>query len=367
MMLAVPVFYDTPENAAALASYMEQKGHLVERYELGEEPDGQRVAPDDFGALYSQAARAIRKAAPCGILGGPSFVTVDVDPKDDTYRFDHRWWIRGFRRELARQGEEGNYQFLSFEWYPFDDVEGREDEQVPLAAGMLDRAIARLRPLGLPLVIGEGNYSVFSCRQEVDLGGALLNAEMAAQFLANGGATMYYYSYEPNKLEESSGSWGNQMMLLQGREGERSIPLASFHALRLLTQGWMNPEGGLHEAFAVKTDLPKEHQKFLSVFALRRPDKSWSLLVINKDATHAVRLSGIASQEKKSEKLDASDALFRSPRRLMTYSAGEYEWHADGKDGFPRRNLLPKSRVIEGDEPIIIPPWSIAVLRAGAD
>ena len=359
IMLAFPVFYDTPENAASLAAYAQRKGIPVGRYELGEEPDGQRVAPEDFGALYAQAARAIRKVAPNGTLGGPSFVTVDVDPPDDTYRFDHRWWISDFRRELARQGQAQNYQFLSFEWYPFDDVEGKETQQVPLGAGMLDRAIARLRPLGLPLVIGEGNYSVFSCQQEVDFGGALLNAEMAAQFLTSGGSVMYYYSYEPNKLEESSGSWGNQMMLLQGKEGAPAIPLASFRALHLLTQEWMDPRGGVHEAFTVKTNLPKQEQKFLSIFALKRPRSTggnwslgnWSLLVINKDAGHAVRLTGLP---------------FSGPLRLTTYSGKEYQWDADGEHGNPVRNLPPEVRVTSENQPIIIPPWSISVLQSGA-
>jgi len=349
IMLAVPVFYDTPENAAALASYTRAKEIRVGRYELGEEPDGQRVAPEDFGALYAQSARAIRKAVPQGTLGGPSFVTVDVDPTDDTYRFDHRWWIRDFREELARQAQSQNYQFISFEWYPFDDVDGSEVQQVPLGAGMLDRAISRLHPLGLPLVIGEGNYSVFSCRQEVDLGGALLNSEMAAQFLVNGGSAMYFYSYEPNNLEESSGSWGNQMMLMQESGGGAAIPLASYYAMRLMTREWMNPRGGVHEAFAVKTNLSKQQQKYLSVFALKRPDASWSLLLINKDSKNGVRVEGLP---------------FSGPFRCITYSAKDYEWYPDGDRGHPLRNQPPEIHVVQKGRQLVFPPWSIAVVRS---
>ncbi len=356
VMLSVPVFYDTPENAAALATYAEKCPLHVGRYELGEEPDGQRIAPEDFGALYAQTARGIRKVAPHGILGGPSFVTVDVDSKDDkTYRFDKRWWIRAFQSELARQDQTQNFQFLSFEWYPFDNVEGKEEERIPLAAGMLERASARLRPLRLPLVIGEANYSVFPCRQEVDLGGALLNAEIAAQFLTSGGSAAYYYGYEPNKLEESSGSWGNQMMLMQREERSSSVPLATFQALRMLTQEWMDPSAKGQEVFAVKTDLPKKDQTLLSIFALRRPDHSWSLLMINKDAVHSMRLSGKTSK---------SDAPFTGDSRLAAYSAKQYSWCADGKNGHPLRNLPPERRVISGNQPFVIPPWSISILQS---
>ena len=350
LMLSVPVFYDTPENAVALASYTQKQGIAVARYELGEEPDGQRVAAEDFGALYAQVSRAMRKVLPSeSILGGPSFVTVDVDKNDDTYRFDHRWWLHDFRRELARQREQKNFQFLSFEWYPFDDVEGKEVDQIPRAHRMLKRAMDRLRPLGLPLVIGEANYSVFPCQQEVDLGGALLNAETVAQFLSCGGTAFYYYSYEPNKLEESSGSWGNQMMLMQGRKS--AIQLASYHALKLLTLEWMRPQGGLHAAYQVSSNLSSAEQKLMSIFALKRPDQSWSLLVINKGASHSVNLS-LRSHE------------FRGPCRLTTYSPKEYTWQPKGPNGHPIRNLPLSTSLVSGDKPLTIPPWSITVIRS---
>jgi hypothetical protein len=355
-MLSVPVFYDTPENASALVRYVRERNYPVSRYELGEEPDGQRVAPRDFGALYAESSRLLRRIVPKGILGGPSFVTVDVDRNDDTYRFDHRWWIRDFRRELAEQKEGSDFQFLSFEWYPFDDVEGSEAAQLPLATGMLKRALARLKPLGIPLVIGEANYSVFPCQQEVDFGGALLNAEVAAQFLCAGGTAHYYYGYEPNKLEESSCSWGNQMMLLQRKGSHQAIPLATFHAMRLLNSRWLDPRGGNHAAYEVRSNLAPKEQGLLSTFALKHPDGGWALLVINKDPKRAVKLS---------LKQSGGKPLFAAPFRLMTswtYSAREYAWHAEEAKGHPLRNDPPSSKTLPGDQPILIPPWSLSVL-----
>lgn len=353
LMLGVPVLYDTPANASALVSYVLARKIPVARFELGEEPDGQRVAPEDFAALYAQSSRIIRKMIPNGLLGGPSFVTVDIDGKDDqTYRFDKSWWIRDFRRELERQGESQNYQFLSFEWYPFDDVFGNEGEQVPKACGMLDRAVHRLRPLGLPLVIGEANYSVFPCQQEVDLAGALLNTETAAQFLCSGGAVFYYYGYEPNTLDGSSGSWGNQMMLIQGDKGNSAVPVATFRALHLMTQEWMDPGGGVHSVYRVQSDLPRQDQKLLSAFLIKRPDKSLSLLVINKDPNHSLRLS-----------LKGSGSL-SWPCLLMSYSEKEYAWHPNGAKGHPVRNDFPSTHAVQGNHPVTIQPWSISVLRS---
>ena len=346
-MLSVPVLYDTPENAAALAAYCRKQSICISRYELGEEPDGQRVSPRDFGVLYAQSARAMRQVLPReSILGGPSFVTVDVDKNDDTYRFDHRWWIDDFRSELVRQGQSHNFQFLSFEWYPFDDVEGSETDQLSRACGMLRRAMDRLRPLGFPLVVGEANYSVFPCQQEVDLAGALLNTEMAVQFLTSGGNAYYYYSYEPNKLEESSGSWGNQMMLMQGKNPV--IPLATYHALKLLMYQWMNPMGGVHKIFRIANNLPVHEQSLLSLFVLQRPDRTWSLLAINKNIKAPIILD--------------LPKVFRGICRLSTYSADNYRWKADGVNGHPLYNRTPTVSKISEDQKITIPPWSLSVL-----
>lgn len=346
VMIPIPVFYDTPENGSALAGYVRRAGYPSGRMELGEEPDGQRVDPRDFGALYAQSARAVSTRVPAAVMGGPSFVTADVQSEDDTYRFDKRWWIRDFMGVLKRRGQLCDLRFLSFEWYPFDDVCGPEGDQLPRASVMLSRAMKRLRSFGLPLVIGEFNYSVFPCRQEVDLAGALLNAETAAQFLCGGGDAAYYYGYEPNRLEQTCGSWGNHLMLLKAQR--TIVPVATFHALRLVTSQWMDPFGGKHGVLPVSLHGVGK-SAVLSLFALKRPDGSVSLLVINKDSKNPVRLS--------------LKGLGKTFRTLTTYSSQEYRWKPDGANGHPVRNLSPFTRRVVPDQPVAIPAWSIAVLN----
>jgi len=340
MMLAIPVLYDTPENGSSLAAYARRSKIPVNRLELGEEPDGQRVDPNDFAALHAQTARLIRKDDPKAVMGGPSFVTLDVDRGDDqTYRFDKRWWIRDFRRELARQGESNAFRFLSFEWYPFDDVEESEARQLPRSGPMLERTLRRYGSLGLPLVIGEYNYSVFPCRQEVDMAGGLLNAEIAAQFLCAGGAAAYYYSYEPNSLENSCGSWGNQLMLLNREDS--LTPVATFHALRLLNHEWIDSKGGKHGVLPTKIAGGAQ----IEVYSLRRPDGSKSLLVINKKAEpRCVSLHGM------------------KPHRITVYGKDQYRWLADRKNGHPMKNLPPVTSSCEGDT-VTIPASSLAVIQ----
>ena len=341
MMLAIPVLYDTPANGAALATYASRNRIPISRLELGEEPDGQRVDPSDFGALYAQTARLIRKADPKAVMGGPSFVTLDVDRSDNqTYRFDKRWWIRDFRKELDRQGAGDAFRFLSFEWYPFDDAEESESRQLPRSRSMLARTLRRYGSLGLPLVIGEYNYSVFPCRQEVDLAGGLLNAEIAAQFLCGGGAAAYYYGYEPNKLENTCGSWGNQLLLLN-REGALK-PVAAFHTLRLLTREWMDPRGGSHGVLPVSLH---GEVGLLEAWALCRPDHSRSLLLINKaDHPQSVMVHGMKASV------------------VSMYGSRQYRWMEDRRNGHPLKNLPPDSSACNGGF-VTLPAFTLAVLR----
>ena len=341
LMLAIPVLYDTPENGAALAFYARRQGIPFSRLELGEEPDGQRVDPRDFGALYAQTARLIRNADPKAVMGGPSFVTLDAGGRDDqTYRFDKRWWIRDFRRELNCQREGDSFRFLSFEWYPFDNVGESESLQLPRSGPMLKRTMRRYGSLGLPLVIGEYNYSVFPCRQEVDLAGGLLNAEIAAQFLCAGGATAYYYGYEPNRLESTCDSWGNHMMLLN-RKGSLT-PVATFHSLRFLTREWMDPQGGNHDVLPVSL---RGGSDLLEAWAIRRPDGTNSLLLINK-AVHPVTVSvhGMKASV------------------MNVYGSCQYRWMEAGRNGYPVRNLLPAASPCIGNS-VTLPAFTLAVIH----
>lgn len=341
LMLAIPVLYDIPENGAALADYARRAGIPVSRLELGEEPDGQRVDPADFGVLYAQTARRIRSVEPKAVMGGPSFVTLDADHADDrTYRFDKRWWIRDFRQELARQGEGGSFRFLSFEWYPYDDVGENESRQLRRSAAMMERTLRRYLPLGLPLIIGEYNYSVFPCRQEVDLAGGLLNAEIAAQFLCRGGAVAYYYGYEPNGLENTCGSWGNQLMFLE--QEARPVPVATFHTMRLVTREWMDSRGGPHGVLQARV---RGAGGLLEAYGLLRPDGSPALLLINKGTQPvSVTLHGI------------------NPHSMTVYGREQYQWLSDGKRGHPVRNLPPESKPHPAGS-VALPAFSLAVLR----
>ena len=350
ILWSLPVFYDTPENAAALVAYLKQRGYLMphQRIELGEEPDGQHVDPKDFGELYCQVAEKIQNLQPvtCNlqpVLGGPSFVTIDCQPKDTTYRFDHRLWLRPFLKQLRHHHREKDFQFLTFEWYPFDELLLPVPELLRKQSGSLRRAMNLIWhggvPKSMPLLITEYGYSVFSGEPEVKMEAALLNAEIASEFLLAGGTTAYLYGYEPNTLECGiNNSWGNLMMLLE--HGKSLIPLPTFYAAQIMT-----------ECVKEKTKLfpVKSSQRDLSAYAFHQQNSDqWTFLCINKSPTQAYQLT-LGNQ---------------SPVEKISYSSANYQWHADGPNGFPSKNEPPQHEIISVGVPVVIDPWSLTILKS---
>jgi hypothetical protein len=93
MLVPVPVLYDTRDNAAAEIQYLKSRGYPVERIELGEEPDGQFVAPEDFAALYLQFEKTIHRISPALQLGGPSLQDIEQTQVAGRIEFGKAGWM----------------------------------------------------------------------------------------------------------------------------------------------------------------------------------------------------------------------------------------------------------------------------------
>ena len=125
VLMAVGALYDTPDNAAALLRYLRRRGYPLRGIEVGEEPDGQYAAPEDYGALYLQTAAALRAIDPTIPLGGPSFQSLWDQPMmawSGTAVAPDRPWLARLLGYLQARNRQAALQFLSFEWYPFDEV-----------------------------------------------------------------------------------------------------------------------------------------------------------------------------------------------------------------------------------------------------
>ncbi len=234
-------------------------------------------------------------------------------------------------------------------------------------------------PTPIPWLMTEYGYSVFAGRREVDIEGALFTADTVGAFLTLGGSKPYLYGYEPNYLEdELNCSWGNLMMLQLNPDNEQLNRLSGYHAGQLITKEWMQPTNDTHEVFRVSLTQRKDgahpfdlrsgqavtrptqstSSSPVTVYAVRRPDKQWSLLAINKDPKRTARLNILfdlpGTQRQQS---------FTGDVDVIQFSRDQYMWHDDGPNGHPIRSL-PPARLMRKDTPFYdLPPYSLTVLR----
>jgi hypothetical protein len=362
VLVPVGVLYDTPENAAAEIDYLQQRHYGLEGIELGEEPDGQWVAPEDYAALYTGVARRLVSINPRLKLGGPSLQNFEDQLLTWADESGNRSWMNRFLKYV--RSAKVPFDFFSFEFYPFDNICAGAAPQLLEVPKRLRTMLASLRadgvPSDIPWLMSEYGYSVFAGRHEVDIQGALFNADTVGTFLTLGGAKAYLYGYEPNYLQdELKCSWGNLMMLQLNPKNDELNRLSAYYAAQLITKEWMQPTNKLHEIFPVTLKQTKPGpSSAVTVYAVRRPDKQWSLLVINKSPTRAARLNvGFKIPNAR------HPVNFVGQVELLQFSRAQYVWHADGPNGHPIRSLPPAHLTREASQFYDLPPYSLTVVR----
>jgi hypothetical protein len=350
MLTPVALLYDTPENAAAELRYLKDSGYPVSRMELGEEPDGQFTTPEDYGALYIEFANALHAVDPNIKLGGPSFQDI-VEGKDD--------WLRRFVTYLSRRGHLEDYTFTSFEWYPFDDVCQPTGPQLKKSTRLLTDLLTAMRKADaredIPWVMSEYGYSVFGGRPQIDIEGALFNADAVANFLTLGGEQTFLYGYEPNELlQEVKCSRGNNMLFQFGDDGRISDRMPTYYAAVLLTHEWTQPGGGLHELYQATTDDP-----LVSAYATRRPDRLWAVLLINKDPDNAREVK-IEFECEDPGCADLKVGYSSGEVDFYQYSRNEYQLGADFR---VLRDLPPEHQRLKVGTTFNLPAYSLSIVR----
>lgn len=370
LLVPVPVLYGTPRNAVAELRYLRALGARLRGVELGEEPDGQLISPEDYGALYVQFARAIRHAFPHLPLGGPGFASSIPDWEYWPNAHGDRSWTRRFVDYLQAHRAMRLLGFFSFEWYPFDDVCGAVAPRLERSSSMLRAVLAEQHregvPHSLPIYVTEYGYSAYAGEAEVDMGGALFDADTVGTLLSEGVKAAYLYGYEPNApIREARGcdTWGNLMLLREGMPGTSPRPVAAYWETRMLTHDWAqaNAAERPHTLYAVSlsgAEAASPSPTAVHAYALRRPDGRLAVLLINLDPARSyrmgIRLAGVRTS-----------TLLRGPLQQWTLSSTDYAWRAGGPAGAPGRDKPPTHRLIpDASAGVELPPYSVTVLRS---
>src|SRR6266404_119386 len=367
MLLPVPVLFDTPENAAAEIRYLKARGYPVERVEMGEEPDGQFVNPEHFGALYLQFEKTIHKINPALALGGPSLQDIEQSQVPGRIEFGKAGWMGRFLEYLKHHGQLDKFTFFSFEWYPFPD--DCRPQQLAESTQMLTDALNELQQGGLthdiPWLITEYGYSAFGARAEVDLDGALLNADSVGRFLTMGGEAAYLYGYEASEIiKEQECSAGNNMLFFRDDRGQIKKPTATYWGARLLTQEWVQPGDQSNEIYPAVSDVRNGNcDEMITAYAVHRPDGLWALMLINKDPLRTYETSVVFRNAARAA------GGFDGRLDIFQYSSKQYVLGGTPANPYPVRADEPEHKVIQSSPQrlthVSLPPYSLTVIRGG--
>jgi F5/8 type C domain len=366
MMVPVGVLYDTPENGAAELRYLTARGYPIEQVEFGEEPDGEFATPEDYGALYMEFYKGLHNIDPHLQFGGPSLQDIEQTQVPGRIEFGKAGWIGRFIRYLQRHDSLDKFSFFSFEWYPFGDDCKPPGEQLQNAPVLLTEALKELQLGGLskniPWIISEYGYSAFAARAEVDVEGALLNADSVGRFLTLGGNAAFLYGYEPGEIiKENECSAGNNMLFFHNdRGGHIKERTATYWGARLLTQEWVEPGNRSHEIYPAVSDvLNNNDEQIVTAYAVYRPDGLWSLLLINKDPKRTYEPSILFHNE-----LTGATSTFKGDLEVFQFSGAQYQLNSDRDHPYPIRSQPPVHSLVRDLSTIALPPYSMTVIRA---
>ena len=153
------------------------------------------------------------------------------------------------------------------------------------------------------------------------------------------------------------------MMLQLSPKSDQLNRLSAYYAAQLLTKEWMQPVSDQHEIFPVIMNETKNGAHgvtgpTVSVYAVRRPDKQWALLAINKDPKRAAQLNVRFNIPGAKRPLN-----FVGQAEVIQFSRVQYTWHANGPNGHPIRSLPPAHFTQDGPSGYELPPYSVTVVR----
>jgi hypothetical protein len=287
MLTPVSLLYGTPEDSVNEIRYLRKRGIKVTHVEMGEEPDGQNIAPEDYAALYRRWARALPAELK---LGGPAFQSTRDYVAFWPDALGRTSWIARFLDALG----DARFDFFSFEWYPVDDICSDARKNLLEAPQLYATVLARWRreglPASVPLLVTEYGWSSYAAKEELEMTGAIFNTEFLADFLAGGGAIAYFYGLEPQppfREPRACATSGNLTLFVSDDEHRIVRRVPAFDAARKVMKEWLAPRGE-HTMLPVRgTDA------LLRAWAVRRPDGSVSVLLLNKEPrARTVRMEG---------------------------------------------------------------------------
>jgi hypothetical protein len=355
-MIPVTMLYGTPGDSAAQIAYIKKRGYPIGWIEVGEEPDGKHILPEDYAALYIQWAKAIHQVDPALKLGGPVFEGINEAIKVWPDAQGRTSWIGRFVDYLRAHGRLADLSFVSLEHYPFEpcNITWKSLYREPQ---MMKHILAALRengvPKDVPIMVTESHISWRLTGPMSTIFAALWLADNVGSFFEGGGAAFYHSPIQPQPVQDTClgpATWSN---FVADRDFNITGYTSPYWAARMINFEWVLHRSGAHRMFPSSTGLED-----LTSYAVQRPDGNWSLMLVNRNesAPHTVRVTFADSETKRS---------FAGPVARITFGSEQYVWKTDGAKSFADPDGPPAASVAPGgpQATFTLPKASVTVLR----
>ena len=331
-MIPIAMIYATPEDSAAEIAYIEKRNYPIAYVEMGEEPDGHYMAPEDYAAMYVQWAASLHKVDPSLKLGGPIFTGQNKDIETWADATGRTSWTGRFVDYLKAHGKLGELAFFSFEHYPFEPCKVQWSslyDEADLVTHIADVWHQDGVPANVPLFITESNLSWNSSEAFVDTFGALWLADYVGAFLSHGGAGVSYFHYLPLGVGRGcNGSLGTFGMFSADRDLKIKQDLSQYFASKMINFDWIQPGNQPHKLFLAGSDIEDSAKhKLVTAYATLRPDGEWAVMIVNKDQNNPHTVKIIFSDSSGARK------TFTGPVSVVTFGSEQYKWHPGGEFG----------------------------------
>jgi F5/8 type C domain len=364
-IIPVAMVYATPEDSAAELAYLKKRGYSISYVEMGEEPDGQFMLPEDYATLYLQWATALHRVDPKLKLGGPVFTGVNEDINVWPDSQGRNSWLQRFLNYLKSHGRLADLTFVSFEHYPFPpcDINWSDLYREPaLVQSVLKAWRDDGVPSEIPLMITESGVSWELTDPMQDIFAGLWAADSVGAFLTNAGrgAAFYHSPIQPEPLRPGCHAWSTFGNFVANDKLEIRQHTAQYFASQLLNLEWVMHGAGQHELYPVQTDLHDEAgHTLITAYAVKRPDKTWSLLLINKDPAnnHEVNL--------RFQQNGANASFhFSGKVKVVTFGSDQYGWHSSGPTSYanPAGPAKTDQLEINSGQKLLLPRASVTVV-----
>ena len=361
-MIPIAMVYANPEDAAAELAYLEARKYPISYVEMGEEPDGEFMLPEDYAALYLQFADALHRVDARLKLGGPVFTGVNQDIKSWPDAQGRTSWMGRFLAYLKAHRRLNDLTFVSFEHYPFAPCDitwadlYREPELVRhILQVWRDDGV----PDNVPLMITESNVSWALTQPMADIFAALWLADNAGSFLASGGAVFYHSPIQPEPLRPGCGGYGTYGNFVANEKLEVRQHASQYFASQLINLEWVKHGAGKHQLFPADVDIRDDAgHALITSYAAKRPDGEWSLMIVNKDPSnaHPVKIEFAAEKGEPSAK-------FLGEVTMISFGAEQYVWHPDGANSHADPDGPLSRKILKSGQDIVLPKASVSVLR----